>query len=206
MSYLKVSTITLATAVALSVVVPVTQVHAVEGTTRKNIEKFATRASDLIKKKEDKFASNSDKLKERFASRAGELEKKLASRGAQLLQNRTERLTKLNDNITRRFTRVTERQENILKRANVRIASISAEGKSVTELNAKSASVSASIAKQKTSIAALKTTLTALVTTKATGGQTIGKAIADVTKQVTATHRALQDLIHAIAKTSPEKK
>jgi hypothetical protein len=214
MSYLKkVSTITLATTFAFTIVVSPILVHAEEGRNEvgkrtpalKRIENLASRSGDYLKKTEEKYATRSEKLKERFATRAGELEKKIASRGAQFRGNHKERLTKLSENMEQRFTRITERQENILKRANIRIASISAEGKNVSDLNSKSASVSAMIAKQKVSIAALKTTLSAIVTTNGTGGETVGKAISDVVKQVTATHQALNNLVHAIAKLSPPK-
>ncbi|MDQ3098253.1 MAG: hypothetical protein M3Q44_00715 [bacterium] len=197
MKHLKVTTIAVATTLALTGIFQVPTVNAAD--------KFSTRAAEIVRKNEAKLATRSTNIKERFATRASDLKEKIASRGAQNKENRTQRLAKLSENLTLRFNRVTERQENILKRANTRIASMSAEGTNVTELNTKSASVSALIAKQKTSIAALKTTLSALVKTQGTGGTTIGKAISDVTKQVTATHKALRDLVHSIAKSLPEK-
>lgn len=129
-----------------------------------------------------RIATDSDKIKDKLATRSGE---------------RKAKLTNLSNNLIRRFTNVTERQENILNRANTRIASMSATGTNVADLKARSASISAMIAKQKTSIAALKTTLAAISTSNSSG-DSIGKAISDVVKQVTATHKALHDLVKAM--------
>ncbi len=173
----------------------------------KNIEKLSTRSGEFLKKVEDRIDTRSGKLnelKEKFASRAGEFEHKFASLSGKLKEDRSKRIAKLNETITQRFTKLTDRQENILKRANVRIASLSAQGTNVSEVTAKSASVSTMISKQRASIVALKATLDAIIAANSAGGtQNIGSAVSDVVKQVGQTQKALQDLVRAIAKLTP---
>ncbi len=169
----------------------------------KDLERYATKSGDTLKKNKDKFASQAANFKERFATRAADLENKFSSLSGKLKENRNQRLNKLTENVTRRFLNITERQENILKRTDIRIASLSSEGKNTSELTIKSASISAQIVKQRASINALKVTLTSIAKLNSSAGEKVGTAISDVVKQVTATHKALQELVHLVAKLSP---